>query len=90
MVPNQLRGRVMALYSMMFLGMTPLGSLVAGTLAEHIGAPMTVALGGMAACFGGLVFLRKWPAIRGPARDLLEAQGMLAPRPQPEQSAPHS
>src|SRR4029077_18145270 len=36
MVPEQLRGRVMSLYAMMFLGMTPLGSLVAGRLADHI------------------------------------------------------
>src|SRR3984893_5851452 len=47
MVPDQLRGRVMSLYSMMFLGMSPFGSLVAGTLADHIGAPITVALGGL-------------------------------------------
>ncbi len=79
MVPEQLRGRVMALYSMMFLGMTPLGSLLAGTLADHIGAPLTVAIGGLVSCIGGLVFARKWPALRGSARDLLTAQGMMAP-----------
>ncbi len=79
MVPEQLRGRVMALYSMMFLGMTPLGSLLAGTLADHIGAPLTVAIGGLVSCIGGLIFARKWPALRGSARDLLTAQGMIAP-----------
>ena len=89
MVPDQLRGRVMALYSMMFLGMTPLGSLVAGTLAEHIGAPATVALGGLAACLGGVTFMRKWPALRGPARELLSAQGMLTP-PQTTEAGPPS
>jgi MFS family permease len=79
MVPEQLRGRVMSLYAMMFLGMMPLGSLVAGKLADYIGAPTTVAIGGLASCIGGLVFARKWPALRGSARDLLAAQGMMSP-----------
>jgi predicted MFS family arabinose efflux permease len=79
MVPEQLRGRVMALYSMMFLGMTPLGSLLAGMMAAHIGAPLTVAIGGLVSCLGGLIFARKWPALRSSARDLLTAQGMMAP-----------
>jgi hypothetical protein len=76
---------------MMFLGMSPLGSLVAGKLADHIGAPTTVAIGGLASCIGGLVFARKWPAMRGPARELLTAQGMMAhTSPQPEESRPPS
>ena len=40
MVPNVLRGRVMAVYSMMFMGMAPFGALFAGWLAERIGAPL--------------------------------------------------
>jgi hypothetical protein len=79
----------MSLYAMMFLGMSPLGSLVAGALAEHIGAPATVAICGLSACVGGLVFMRKWPAMRGPARELLTAQGMLAP-PQSSEAGPPS
>lgn len=90
MVPDQLRGRVMSLYSMMFLGMSPLGSLLAGALADHIGAPLTVAIGGLASCLGGMVFARKWPGMRGPARELIAAQGMLSPSPQPEESGPPS
>ena len=90
MVPDQLRGRVMSIYSMMFLGMSPLGSLLAGALADHIGAPVTVAIGGLVSCLGGLTFARKWPAMRGPARDLVAAQGMMAPVPQPEESGPAS
>ena len=91
MVPDQLRGRVMSLYAMMFLGMTPFGSLLAGALADRIGAPVTVALGGLASCLGGLAFLRKWPAMRAPARDLIAAQGMMAqPTTQPGATAPPS
>jgi MFS family permease len=90
MVPDQLRGRVMSMYSMMFLGMSPLGSLLAGTMADHIGAPVTVAIGGLVSCLGGLVFARKWPSMRGPARELVAAQGMMAPPSPPEISAPPS
>ncbi|HXR09871.1 MAG TPA: MFS transporter, partial [Candidatus Acidoferrales bacterium] len=90
MVPDQLRGRVMSLYAMMFLGMSPLGSLLAGAVADRIGAPVTVAIGGLASCAGGLAFARKWPSMRGPARDLIAAQGMMAPAPQPDESAPSS
>ena len=90
MVPDQLRGRVMSLYAMMFLGMSPLGSLLAGALADHIGAPVTVAIGGLASCLGGLAFARKWPSMRGPARDLIAAQGMMSPAPQAEESGPPS
>ena len=39
MVPDQLRGRVMALYSMMFMGVAPIGSLFAGVVADRAGAP---------------------------------------------------
>jgi MFS family permease len=90
MVPDQLRGRVMSLYSMMFLGMSPIGSLLAGALADRIGAPVTVAIGGLVSCLGGIAFARKWPAMRGPARDLVAAQGMMSPAPQPDDSGPPS
>jgi MFS family permease len=90
MVPDQLRGRVMSLYSMMFLGMSPFGSLLAGALADRIGAPVTMAIGGLASCLGGLAFARKWPAMRGPARDLVAAQGVMSPAPQPKESGPPS
>ena len=84
MVPDQLRGRVMSLYSMMFIGMAPIGSLVAGKLAQHIGAPRTVALGGLISLVGGVVFALKWPSMRAPARELVAAQGMMQPQPPPE------
>lgn len=88
MVPDQLRGRVMSLYSMMFLGMSPLGSLLAGAIADRAGAPVTVALGGLASLAGGVVFARKWPSMRAPARELVAAQGMMRPQPPPEVTSP--
>jgi MFS family permease len=47
-VTEQLRGRVMAFYTMAFLGSAPIGSLLAGVAAEQIGAPRTILLGGVA------------------------------------------
>jgi MFS family permease len=90
MVPDQLRGRMMSLYSMMFLGMAPLGSLLAGAIADHIGAPVTVAIGGFVSLAGGVAFLRRWPAMRGSARELVAAQGMMAPVPPADPSGPPS
>jgi MFS family permease len=46
-VPDALRGRVMGLYSFVFVGMAPLGAVQAGWVAEHWGAPMAVGIGGL-------------------------------------------
>ena len=46
--PQALRGRVMGLYALAFAGMTPFGSLLIGTLAEHVGVRAACALGGSA------------------------------------------
>jgi MFS family permease len=46
-VPDRLRGRVMGFYSFVFVGLAPLGALQVGTLAERIGTPDAVALGGV-------------------------------------------
>ena len=64
LVSDELRGRVMAVYSMMFMGMAPFGSLLAGALAHSLGAPPTVALGGIACIAGALVFTWRLPALR--------------------------
>jgi MFS family permease len=71
MAPDHLRGRVMALYSMMFMGMAPAGSLAAGFAAEHLGAPITLAVGGAACIVGAAVFARRLPQIRAEAYEKL-------------------
>jgi len=81
MVPDDLRGRAMAVYTMMFMGMAPMGSLLAGGMAARIGAPWTVAIGGVVAIIGAAVFSRHLPKVRVEARELLIAQGMLAAEP---------
>jgi MFS family permease len=74
MVPDRLRGRVMAVYSMMFVGMAPFGGLLAGVLANRFGAPATVAAGGMACIAGAAVFRTHLPRVRAEGRELILAQ----------------
>ena len=64
LVPDELRGRVMAFYAFVFVGMAPLGAFQAGLVAEHTGAPQAIALGG-AGCLIAIV-LAAWrvPALR--------------------------
>jgi MFS family permease len=88
MVPDALRGRVMAVYSMMFMGMAPLGALLGGVLSDRMGAPMTVAIGGVASIGGAWWFGTKLPKIRGEARRLIMAQGMQGGAPAEQMSTP--
>jgi MFS family permease len=74
MVPDRLRGRVMSVYSMMFMGMAPFGALLSGVIAHRIGAPYTVAMGGAIVVLGALVFYSQLPALRVEARRLIVAQ----------------
>jgi MFS family permease len=78
MVPDELRGRVMAVYAMMFMGMSPIGALVQGALAERIGAPYTLVIGGGICVAGAIVFNIRLPGLRIVARQLLDAQRVAA------------
>jgi len=86
-VPDHLRGRVMSLYSMMFMGMAPFGAFFGGALANRIGAPMTVAVGGIACVLGAIWFGRALPALRIEARRLIVAQGLAGGEPVQELDA---
>ncbi len=82
-VQEQLRGRVMAFYTMAFLGTAPIGSLLAGVIADRIGAAHTITLGGAACIAGGLWFSSRLPLMRKALRPIYEAQGILTARPAP-------
>jgi len=88
MVPDKLRGRVMAVYSMMFMGMAPFGALVAGSVAERLGAARTVAGGGAACLVAAAIFATRLPALRGEARELIVAQEMAGGAPSAEMTGP--
>jgi MFS family permease len=84
MVPDALRGRVMAVYSMMFMGMAPFGALFAGWVAERYGAPITVAIGGVVCLAGAGIFSLRLPTLRNEARELIVAQEMAGGDPPAE------
>jgi MFS family permease len=84
MVPDELRGRVMAVYSMMFMGMAPFGALLSGAIAQRVGAPLTIRLGGIVSLVGGAIFALTWPGMRGEARRLILAQSMAGGDPPEE------
>ena len=90
MVPDRLRGRAMAVYSMMFMGMAPMGALLSGWSADHIGAQWTLALGGVGAIIGAGLFARNLPKIRVEARQLIIAQGMAGGEPATEEMTARS
>lgn len=81
MVPDELRGRVMAMYSMMFMGMAPFGALMGGALADRLGAPITVAMGGVACIGGAILFGMRLPNLRVEARQLILAQAVAGGEP---------
>ena len=84
MVPDHLRGRVMAVYSMMFMGMAPFGALLGGALADRLGAPLTVSIGAVACLGGAALFGLHLPKIRVEARHLIVAQGVAGGEPSQE------
>jgi MFS family permease len=81
MVPDRLRGRVMSVYSMMFMGMAPIGSYSAGVAAHKIGAPLTLAVGGILSLFGSAAFSMYLPKLRVQARKLILAQESAGAEP---------
>jgi MFS family permease len=81
MVPDALRGRVMSVYSLMFIGVAPLGALLAGWAADRIGAPRTVLIGGAACVVAAAVFRWNIPRLRADARRLIVAQQAVGGEP---------
>jgi MFS family permease len=82
---EHLRGRVMAFYTMAFLGTAPVGSLMAGILADRIGEPPTIIVGGVACLLGSAWFLGRLPQLRELIRPIYVERGILpAPITEPE------
>jgi MFS family permease len=73
LVPDALRGRLISLYVVTFIGMAPLGSLVMGNLAGRLGVQAVLGGGGILTALAGGVFLSFLPRIRPHVRPLLEA-----------------
>ncbi len=71
-VADHMRGRIMGIFSVAFLGMYPLGSLAGGALAERIGAPATLAIGGSICTVAALLLWRRMPALRAHLRPIYQ------------------
>ena len=76
-VDDQMRGRVMAFYTMSFLGTAPLGSLLAGVVADHIGPMKTILIGGSSCVIGGALFALRLPKLRARVRPIYIERGIL-------------
>lgn len=63
LVDDDMRGRVMSLYTLAVMGSQPFGSLLVGYLAEHLGVPVAFWLGGGMALACGLVFGARMPRL---------------------------
>jgi MFS family permease len=76
-VDEDKRGRVMAFYSMAFMGMAPFGSLIAGEVASRVGAPVTVMICGCVCIGGAMVFLTHLNEIRKLVRPIYIRLGIV-------------
>jgi len=71
LVDEDKRGRIVSFYAMAFLGMAPIGGLIAGSVASQIGAPATAMVNGACCLLGTLVLMRARPAIWNDLHGLL-------------------
>lgn len=71
-VPERLRGRLMSLYTVAFVGMTPLGSLLLGRVSAQFGTPVALAAGGAVTLVAGLAFLTTIRRVRPTVEALLD------------------
>ncbi len=75
-VDDDKRGRVMSFYSLAFMGMMPVGSLIAGYLANKIGTPTTLMISGLCCTLASLVFAAKVPILKSMVHPIYERMGV--------------
>jgi MFS family permease len=83
LVPEDKRGRVMSYYTMAFVGMTPFGSLLAGTLAHRFGAPHAVIITGTFCLVGAAWYTTQLKSIRTIMRPIYIEMGIIQRPPEP-------
>jgi MFS family permease len=77
-VPDRLRGRVAGFFTVAFLGVSPLGNLAAGAVANVLGVQATFALNGLAVTVAALWFWRALPGLRRHMRPTYVRLGIIA------------
>jgi MFS family permease len=76
-VDEDKRGRVMSLYTMAFMGTAPLGSLLAGFMAERVGPQPVVQIAGIGCVAASLVFATQFKTLRAMIRPIYRRMGIL-------------
>lgn len=89
LVQDDMRGRVMSFYSMAFMGMAPIGSLIIGAVAARLGAPAAIGLGGAACVIAAILFGRRLPALREIVRPIYVQLGIIPELARGVQAATH-
>jgi MFS family permease len=82
-VDEDKRGRVMSLYTTAFLGSAPIGSYLAGILADHVGAPLTLRIAGLVCIAAAVFFGWRLPHLRELVRPIYLNRGILPAAPLP-------
>ncbi|HLO49691.1 MAG TPA: MFS transporter [Kamptonema sp.] len=77
-VEDDKRARVMSIYAMSLFGAAPFGNLIAGGLANYIGASNTLIMGGIVCILGSLIFTKQLPALRRLVRPIYTQMGLLS------------
>ncbi len=77
LVPEDKRARVISYYAMAYFGSAPIGSLLAGALAQKIGASATIIITGAFCLLGSLWFSLQMPKIRTVMRPIYQEMGLL-------------
>lgn len=76
-VDDDKRGRVMAIYTAMFIGASPIGSLLLGQLGEHIGTMRAFAVGGVLCLVGAAYYYARLARFRAVLRTEYERRGII-------------
>lgn len=63
-VPNELRGRVMSIYSLVFLGTVPIGNAIMGVAADYLGTPHAVSASGLICLLAACLFAKRYLKLR--------------------------
>lgn len=76
-VEDDKRGRIMSLYTMAYIGVAPIGSLLAGAGAQRVGAPAMTVIGGAVCILGAVFFSRQLPRFRELVRPIYRELGII-------------
>jgi MFS family permease len=86
-VDEDKRGRATSLYMMAFMGTAPIGSLLAGALADLLGTPWTIAISGVLCIGAAATFAFRLPALRAAVHPIYAREGIIPDVPAAIQSA---